>query len=66
MVPFRAVVESLLNGVVSWDTATRTVIATVNGHVVSFALDDLTIPVIVVENRAFVPISFIMDNLMAN
>ena len=57
MVPFRAVVEGLLDGTVSYENAARSVNAEVNGRTVSFCLDDEM--VLVVWDTAFVPEEYI-------
>ena len=55
MLPFRQVIEDLLGGMVVWDADARRVTAEVRGQVVGFSLAGSSIPVIIVNDRIYVP-----------
>lgn len=61
MVPFRAVVEGLLSGNVSWNGTTRWVTAQVNNQEISFSIDNTDTSIIVVNDRIFVPVEAIVN-----
>lgn len=55
LVPFRDVVEGLLAGQVYWDIEGRHVTAQAGGVLVGFSLDGASIPVVVINDRIYVP-----------
>ena len=61
MVPFRAIVEGLLDGLVTWDEPTRMVESIVNAKSVEFSVDDGFVHVIIVEDRTFVTLEYMME-----
>jgi hypothetical protein len=65
LVPFRDVVEGLLAGRVYWDVAGRHVTATVGGTVVGFSLDGASIPVVIINDRIYVPAEAIEEFFLA-
>ena len=62
MLPFRAVVEELFDGHVDWDHFSNKVTGSTSGQIATFHLNDKNLPVIVVQDRAFVPQKFIEQN----
>jgi len=61
MVPFRAVVEELMGGIVEWDGGTSLIRAEFSGIEISFPIDYAGINIIVVNDRVFIPIDTFVD-----
>ena len=61
MVPFRAVVEALLDGTVDWNDATRWVTAQAYNQEVSFPIDDTAMLITVINDRIFIPVEVITN-----
>lgn len=59
MIPFKPVVEELLNGTVEWNPQNRKVSARINGQDMQFSID--ANDVLIVDGRLYVPIHYI-DN----
>lgn len=55
MLPFRQVIEDLLGGRVVWEADARRVTAEVRGQVVGFSLAGESMPIVVVNDRIYVP-----------
>ena len=69
MVPIRIIVEQL-GGIVDWDDATRTVMLTIDGKVLTMVIDKI-IPgfdaaATIVDDRTYVPIRYVMEAVGAN
>jgi len=60
MIPFRAVVEELLNGTVDWDEAARKVTAEAYGQEINFFMESADILITIVNDRIFVPVEVII------
>jgi len=68
LVPIRIIIEQL-GGIVEWDNETRTVTLTLNDEVMKMTIDqiipDFDAAPIIIENRTYVPIRYIMERVGA-